>query len=41
MARGAIGANEMPFRCRKSGLDTDRAIDSDAMSRADWNRSLR
>ena len=35
------GAGNMPFRCRKSGLDSDWAIDSDAMPRADWNRSLR
>ena len=35
------GAGNLLFRCRKSGLDGDRSIYSDGMSRADLDRSLR
>ncbi len=35
------GAGNLLFRCRKSGLDGDRAIYSDALPRADLDRSLR
>ena len=35
------GSGNLLFRCRKSGLDDDRAIYSDAVPRADLDRSLR
>ena len=35
------GAGNLLFRCRKSGLDGDRAIYSDALPRSDLDRSLR
>ena len=35
------GSGNLLFRCRKSGLDGDRAIYSDAVPRADLDRSLR
>ena len=35
------GSGNLLFRCRKSGLDGDRAIYSDALPRADLDRSLR
>ena len=35
------GAGNLLFRCRKSGLDGDRAIYSDDLPRADLDRSLR
>lgn len=34
-------AGNLLFQCRKSGLDGDRAIYSDAVPRADLDRSLR
>lgn len=35
------GSGNLLFRCRKSGLDGDRAIYSDAVPRADLDRALR
>ena len=35
------GSGNLLFRCRKSGLDGDRTIYSDAVPRADLDRSLR
>ena len=37
----ATVAHNLLFRCRKSGLDIDRAVYSDAVPRADLDRSLR
>ena len=34
-------AGNLLFRCRKSGVDGDRTIYSDALPRADLDRSLR